>query len=53
MVNPDWNCKSKVCTDQKTFTTDADCKTYRDGCVTNGAGCVDINIATCAIFTGT
>ena len=47
-LNPNKVCNSKLCTDAPTsIKNNQDCESFRKGCVTNGAGCVDSAIAKC------
>lgn len=46
-------CVAKDCTKAAvTLKTDAECATYRTGCVTTGKGCVS-TLAACSSYTGT
>lgn len=33
-------CKTRYCSDDGASTTDAQCKAFMEGCVTNGSGCI-------------
>ena len=47
------SCAARVCREaSNTLKDDASCNSYKTGCVTTGAGCIDV-LSTCNSYTGT